>query len=54
MLKKAPDKLDDIECDFSAAIAAFLSIGESDDSIFDSQDSGIGDSHPEDIMERGI
>ena len=49
MLEKAPDELDDIECDFSTAIAAFLAIGEGDGSIIDSQDSGIGDSHPEDI-----
>jgi hypothetical protein len=49
MLKKAPDELDDIEGDFSTAIAAFLAIGEGDGSIFDSQDSGIGDGYSEDI-----
>jgi len=36
MLEKAPDELDDIECDFSTAIAAFLAIGEGNGSIFDS------------------
>ena len=49
MLEKAPDELDDIECYFSTAIAALLTIGEGNGSIFDSHDSGIGDSHPEDI-----
>ena len=49
MLEKAPDELDDIKGDSSTAIAAFLTIGEGDGSIFDSQDSGIGDGHPEDI-----
>jgi hypothetical protein len=49
MLKKAPDELDDIEGDLTVAIAPFLSIGEGDSSIFDNHDSGIGDSHPEDI-----
>jgi len=49
MLKKAPDELDDIENDFSNAIAAFLAIGEGNGSIFDNQDSGIGDGYPEDI-----
>jgi len=49
MLEKASDELDDIEGDFSTTIAALLTIGEGDGSIFDSQDSGIGDGHPEDI-----
>ena len=49
VLEKASDELDDIECDFSTAIAAFLAIGEGDGSIFDNHDSGIGDGHPEDI-----
>ena len=49
VLEEAPDELDDIEGDFAVAIAAFLSIGEGDGSIFDNHDSGIGDSHPEDI-----
>ena len=49
MLEKAPDELDDIEGDFSTAIAALLTIGEGDGSIFDSHDSGIGDCHPEDV-----
>jgi len=49
MLEKAPDELYDVERDFSTAIAAFFAIGEGDGSIFDSQDSGIGDGHPEDI-----
>ena len=49
MLEKAPDELEDIEGDLAVAIAAFLSIGEGDSSIFDNHDSGIGDGHPEDI-----
>ena len=49
MLEKAPDELDDIERGFAVALAAFLAIGEGDVSIFDGHDSGIGDSHPEDI-----
>jgi len=49
MLKKAPDELDDIESDFSTAIAAFLAIGEGDVSIFVNDYSGIGDGDPEDI-----
>src|SRR3972149_6369932 len=46
MLEKAPDELDDIEGYFSTAIAALLTIGEGNGSIFDSHDSGIGDSQP--------
>ena len=49
MLEKAPDEFEDIECDLAVAIAAFLAVGEGDVSIFDGHDSGIGDSHPEDI-----
>ena len=49
MLEKAPDELDDIECDFSISIAALLTIGEGNGSIFDSHDYGIGDGHPEDV-----
>ena len=49
MLEKAPDELEDIESDMARPVAAFLAIGEGDGSIFDSHDSGIGDSHPEDI-----
>jgi len=49
MLEKAPDELDDIKGNLTVAIAAFLLIGEGNVSIFDSHDSGIGDSHPEDI-----
>ena len=49
MLEKAPDELDNIECDLAVAIAAFLFIGEGDGTIFDSHDSGIGDGHPEDV-----
>ena len=47
--KKAPDELDDVEGNFSTAIAALFAIGEGDGSIFDRQNSGIGDGHPEDI-----
>ena len=49
MLEKAPDELDDIESNFSTAAASFLAVGEGDGSIFDGQDSGIGDGYPEDI-----
>ena len=49
MLEKAPDELDDIEGDLAGAITAFLAVGEGDGSLFDSQDSGIGDGYPEDI-----
>ena len=49
VLEEAPDELDDIEGDLAVAIATFLSIGEGDGSIFDNHDSGIRDSHPEDI-----
>ena len=49
MLEKAPDELEDIECDFSTTITALLTIGEGDGSIFDGHDSGIGDGHPEDV-----
>ena len=49
MLEKASDELDDIKGGLAVAITAFLLIGESDHSIFDSHDPGIGDSHPEDI-----
>src|SRR3972149_6963252 len=49
MLEKAPDELDDIEGDLAGAITAFLAVGEGNGSIFDGQDSGIGDGHPEDV-----
>ena len=49
MLEKAPDELDDIEGNLADAMTAFLSIGEGNRLIFDSHDSGIGDSHPEDV-----
>ena len=49
MLEKAPDELDDIKGNLAVAIAAFFLTGEGNHSIFDSYDSGIGDSHPKDI-----
>ena len=49
MLEEAPDELDDVEGNLAGAIAAFLTIGESNGSIFDNHDSGIGDGYPEDI-----
>jgi len=35
MLEEAPDELDDLDGDFSTAIAAFFAIGKGDGSIFD-------------------
>src|SRR3989304_10168631 len=49
VLEKAPDELEDIESDFSTTIAALLTIGEGNVSIFDGHDSGIGNGHPEDV-----
>jgi len=49
MLEEAPDELDDVEGNLAGAIAAFLTIGEGNGSIFDNHDSGIGDGYPEDI-----
>jgi len=49
MLEEAPNELDDIEGELSHAVAVFLAVGESDGAIFDGHDSGVGDSHSEDI-----
>ena len=44
-----PDEFQGVESDMSGAVAAFLTVGEGDVSIFDGHNSGIGDSHPEEI-----
>lgn len=52
MLEEATDKLQGVESDLTRPVAALLAIRKSDVPIFDSHDSGVGDSHPEDIRSK--
>lgn len=49
MLEEAPDELQGVEGNLTLPVAVLLAIRKGNGSIFDSHDSGIGDSHPEDI-----
>ena len=49
MLEEAADEFHGVQSDMPQPVAAFLAIREGDVSLFDSDDSGIGDRHAEDV-----
>jgi len=52
MLEEAADKLQGVESDLTRPVAALFTIRKSDVPIFGNRDSGVGDSHPEDIRSK--